>query len=132
MKKIICSGKGSMAIILCLLFPIIISILGLSIDGGFLLYNKAKLSSSTKFASISATAFYTVENGVAKINSLQGGSAAYRVLQYNFQDARIKSFIAINNECTVESEADVTFFFIRIIGIKEKTISESYTAHRDL
>lgn len=133
MKILLSSEKGSIAVILCLLLPVFISIAGLCIDGELLLYNKAKIGSATKLAAISATAFYTVnEDGSIAINESEGYAAASQVLQDNFAGAQIDSFDVNQNKCTVEAEADVNYIFLRILGINKTTVSESYTAQRNL
>lgn len=124
--------KGSAAVFFCLLLPVILAIAGMCIDGSYLLYKKAELGSATKFAAISATAFYHTENGRIIIDSDPAEGAAETTLKKNCTDAWINQFTIQENECTVDSALVVTFFFVRIFGIHDTRINESYSACRRL
>lgn len=137
MKLSLNSNKGFIAVLICMMLPVIIALLGICIDGGILLYYDARLMSAAKFAAISATAFYDVTDGKAVLQGVNDSGPAFdaakNALKMNFIDAQLYKF-EINNtkksECTVKAKVNVDFFFAKIFHVDGTTIEEEYTAER--
>lgn len=123
------SNNGSILILVSILLPILISAVGICIDGVLVSYYQTRLMVATKLAAVSATSYYTLEGDSIKINVTN--DKVKELLTTNFKDAKLKKLtIDSKNKCTVESEVDVNFVFMKIFGINSKTLFERYTATR--
>lgn len=133
--KLFRSNKGYTMVFVALMMPVIVAIMGFSIDGGLLLYYKAKLTTATKFAAISATSDYTVVGGQLQIN--EADNFARSALEANLNDISLVDFDfkvtpSKKNECTLKASIEVPFVFMKILKINSTIITESYTAERNL
>ncbi len=137
LKYFVKSQKGITAILIAVAMPFIISVVGLCVDGGYLLYSKAKLMGATKFAAISATSYYTLEDDAIVLDYNKCSSAADNMLAINYKGSKRIGFDIDSSDepkkivCTVEAQADVPVFFMKIFGVKSTPIKEGYTAERD-
>lgn len=132
-------NNGYITVFVCMLMPLFLALLGICIDGSIILYNDAKLMTATKFAAISATAFYDVKDGSVVLKGMNDSGAARdaatNALEKNFSGAWVYEFSINNskkNECTVKAKVKVDFFFARIFHFDSTTIEEIYTAERDI
>lgn len=131
MKYILKNKSGNILILVCITLPIFIAMLGMCLDGSLVLYYQTRLMAATKFAAISASANYKVVGDKTIINATQG--QVVDALKTNFNEANLRSFTinsSSKNKCTVVAETNVEFVFMKIFGLKNKTLSESYTVTR--
>lgn len=123
--------KGYVTVFLALAMPLIISVLGFCIDGGMMLYFDARLSTAVKFACISASSDNENIDGNLVIKA--ENSFVEEVLHENLKDAILVDFMinpSSKNECTVKGSYKIEFVFMKLFGITEKSLTESYTARR--
>lgn len=127
--------NGYAAVFICLLMPLLLALAGICIDGAMLMYYEARLASATKFAAISATAFFEIADEEVQLIEGQARTAAETALEENFSSAEMVSFEindALKSSCTVRAKVDVEFFFARLLHFDRTTIEEVYTAERIL
>lgn len=124
------NDRGSIVVFVAILLPVLIGFIGVSIDGGLLVYHKAMLSEATEAAAKSALLMsydrdlweeqriLYVDDDVARANTS-------RVLKSNFEKASIKSFSVVNNrQVVLVAQATVEFSFMRIFGFDSKEITD--------
>lgn len=131
MKRVLKNKAGNILVLVCVTLPIFIAMLGMCLDGSLVLYYQTKLMAATKFAAISASANNKVVSDKTIITGTQQEAAT--ALETNFSEAKLRSFTinsSSKNKCTVVAETNVNFVFMRVFGIKNKTLSESYTVTR--
>lgn len=124
--------KGYSTALLTLLLPVIICVLGFAIDGGLAIYRANELSSAVKIAAISTTSIYEVDDSGGYILTADFDEVQ-DILEMNMEGAVLMSLSVDENtsgKCTVEGCYYVDFVFMKMFGIKGKTVTSSFTARR--
>lgn len=121
---------GSVVVFIAILLPILIGIIGLTIDGGMLLYRQAALKDATEAAAKSALLMsYDIELWANErrilVDEERAAISAEKVLKNNSSTSRIDS-IDVKNDVSIvlETSDEVHFTFVKIFGIDSKTIND--------
>jgi len=118
---------------LVVMWPLLVGFLGLVLDGGILLVRGQMLD--TDAAALAATDAWDREhwkwNGTVRIDPMRAESLARQYLAQNMPSARLVE-VSVNpaNRVSVRTEMSVPFFFMRVVGMKEKAIGSFSTALR--
>lgn len=125
------NNKGNILVLVCIALPALIGVIGLCLDGSLMIYYQSKLMAATKFAAVSAASNYEIVDDKIIITATE--SEVTTVLSENFSQAKLTSFNVSSiskNKCTVIAETQVNFVFMKMFGINNKTLSESYSVTR--
>ncbi|HEY3366949.1 MAG TPA: pilus assembly protein TadG-related protein [Symbiobacteriaceae bacterium] len=115
--------------------PALIAFMGLVLDGGVLLVKQQKLDAAADAAALAATDAWDREywkwNGAVRIDPGGADGLARQYLTRSLPDARLVE-VTVNpaNRVNVRTELTVPFFFMRIVGMKERTLESYSTAVR--
>jgi len=120
---------------LVVLAPLLLSLLGLVLDGGILMLRSQALDAASDAAALAATDAWDRDywkwNGRVRIDLGGADSMARQYLARNMPDARVVQVtVSSSNRVNVRTEAKVPFFFLRILGWKEQTVQSFSTAVR--
>lgn len=117
---------------LVLLLPVLITFMGLVLDGSLLLLRAQMLDAATDAATLAAIDAWDREywrsQRKVRIDPAGATSRARDYLAKNMPDARLEQ-VTVNpaNQVKIRTSTTVPLFFLRIIGWKEKKV-ESYAA----
>lgn len=129
------SQAGYVMAWLVLLLPVLIAFMGLVLDGSLLFLRSQMLDAATDAAALAATGAwdqdYWLWHGKVKIDPAGATSRARDYLAKNMPAATlVQVTVSPANRANVRAKATVPFFFLRIIGWREKTIESYATAVR--
>lgn len=120
--------KGSVLILTVLLLPLILGFIGIAIDVGYLMYQKAQLDAATEAAGRSTIllaydkAVWTSQKKVI-IDEELANEKVKLMLKDNFEDAKlIKLTLLGDSKIKVETSVEVKFFFMKIFGFTSRVI----------
>lgn len=131
MRYNIKNNKGNVLVILGFMWMFIIFIVGMCVDGSFVMYYQSRLMAATKIAAVSTSTHYNI-NKKGKIIINGTDNDALEALNANYKDAQLDGSAQIaGNTCTIKTKANVDFIFMKILGINSTTIYESYKATRN-
>lgn len=135
MKNLLKDEDGSVLVLCVFLIPILIGIIGIVIDGGYLFYQQAQLEAATEAAGKS-TILMSYDKDIWALDNkvvLPEGEAkdnALIMLNKNCKKAKIDTFeIISNNKVDIVTTLEVEFFFMKIFGFEKKVIKchQSYS-----
>ncbi|MFB4159387.1 TadE/TadG family type IV pilus assembly protein [Geomicrobium sp. JSM 1781026] len=117
------------------LILVFLALAGLIIDAGFAMYQYTKLTSATDSAAISTLDTYDralwEEEGVIEIDQGRAYSMASQYLNNNMDDAVIRNVQVNGTNITVNAEATVPVFFMKIFGQQDFQIEAMARASLD-
>lgn len=129
------SESGFVMAWLVLLLPVLITFMGLVLDGSLLFLRSQMLDAATDAAALAATGAwdrdYWLWHGKVRLDPAGAASRAHDYLDKNMPEAKlVQVTISPANRANVRTKTTMPFFFLRIIGWKEKTIESYATAVR--
>lgn len=120
--------KGSILILTVLLLPLLLGFIGISIDVGYLMYQKSQLDAATEAAGRSTIllaydkAIWSSQKKVVLDESLANEKVKL-MLKENFDDAKlVKLTLLGDSKIKIETSVEVKFFFMKIFGFTSKVI----------
>lgn len=121
--------------VLALCMPLIICIIGFTIDGGLMYFKANRLAAAVKIAALEITEFVSVdENG--EVNFYLTDEETELLIQNNLPESSLVASNIANNGsevfCTIEGSCKVEFSFMKIFGIKEKILYSNFTATKGI
>ncbi len=126
--KLIKDENASVLILTVILLPLLIGMIGLIIDTGYIMYQKALLESSTEAAGKSTILLaYDKEiwnlSHTVVVDEALARSEMEKMLKRNFDNAQLISLtVKNNNMISVKTSVDVEFYFMKIFDFKKKTL----------
>lgn len=121
---------GSVVVIAALLLPILIGIIGLTIDGGVLLFRQAALKEATEAAARSALMMsydkelYEAESRIV-VDEATALVSADQILKKNSATSAIENLEIVNDKTIVLETSDlVEFSFMKIFGFEDQVIKD--------
>lgn len=129
------ANAGFALVWMVLSLPALVAFLGLVLDGGILFLRSQQLDSATDAASLAATDAWDrhewMWNGRVRIDPDHAKRLALDYLAKNMPGARLMEFqVRADTEVYVRTETTVPFFFLRIFGWTERTVTSYSTAAR--
>lgn len=134
MKKLLRNEEGSVIVLMVFLLPILIGFIGMTIDGGNIIYHKSKLIEATEAAGRSAILLSydkTIwENeGRVVIDIELARESVENVLKMNFRQASLESVeLRTENSLDINTSVTVKYTFMKLFGFEEKVIKSSQTS----
>lgn len=129
MMVIVKDEKGSVLILTIFLLPLVLGFIGISIDVGYLMYQKAQLDASTEAAGRS-TILLAYDRDVWNfqkkviINEELAKEKASLMLKDNFENAELDELTVLgDSKIKVETSVEVKFFFMKIFGFSSIKIN---------
>lgn len=135
MRTLMRDENGSILILSVFLIPILIGIVGIVIDGGYLFYQKTLLEEATETAGKS-TIIMSYDKDIwatqKKVVLLEDKARdnALMILKRNCEKAEIKSFEIISgNKVDIVTTLEVDFFFMKVFGFEKRELKchQSYS-----
>lgn len=132
-KKLIKNEKGATIVLCALLLPILIGFIGLSIDGGNMLYQKTKLIEATEAAGRSTILMsynkdIWLEDGKVVINLDLARTNAEIVFKKNYNLGKIDEVLVKDeNKLIISSSVLVKYTFMKLFGYSENKLECSRT-----
>ncbi len=128
--------RGFAALLFAIMMPILIALAGLLIDGGLVMYSKAKLEAASEAAALSTIAAYDEEiwedYGVVVIDEYTATLYAQYYLALNLPEAYIV-FCEVDfinpSKVTLITEIPVEMVFAKAFGINERKIRTQVISH---
>lgn len=120
---------------LVLLLPVMMTFMGLVLDGALILLRSQMLDAATDAAALAATGAwdrdYWLWHGKVRIDPAGATSRARDYLDRNMPGAQLVQ-VTVNpaHRVNVQTTTRVPFFFLRIVGWKEHTLTSYSTAVR--
>ena len=121
--------KGSVLILTILLLPLILGFIGISIDVGYLMHQKAQLDAATEAAGRSTILLAydkDIWNSQKKvvIDEELAKEKASLMLKDNFENAKLDELTVLgDSKIKVETSVEVKFFFMKIFGFTSREIN---------
>ncbi len=131
--KLFKEEKGSVIVIFALLLPVLIGIIGLTLDGGMLLYQRALLTEATEASAKSALLLsydkdLWISEGKIVVDESEALIQGSRILKVNFDNAYISNIEIVNDvSIVIESKVEVEFSFMKIFGFDKKVLMDKQT-----
>ena len=123
-KKSLLNNEGTALIIFIVFMPVMLSVMGLAIDGGIYFLSQIKLEMATEAASLSALSTYDEDiwnnAGIVIFDELEFKISSEKYLKANYPEAEIVLVhIGPENEATVKSRVKYEYCFLKIFGMTE-------------
>lgn len=136
MKKWFKQEGGYAALLFACLLPALIALAGLIIDGGLVMYSKAKLEAASEAAALSTISAYDQaiweSEGIVVIDEYNATLQAEYYLNTNLPEATLiscKVDLANPSKVIVVTEVPVEMVFARMFGIEERKIRTQVISH---
>lgn len=135
-KRFIKDERGFSALLFAVMMPVFLALAGVVLDGGLMMYSKAKLEAATEAAALSTIAAYDEEiwdeyEEVVLDEYIASLYAEY-YLQVNLPEATLISCVvdpSDPSQAILTTEITVPTVFARIYGVNEKTLITQATSH---
>lgn len=135
MKNRLIKEDGSVMVLLVLLLPILIGIIGITIDGGMMVYHKNLLSEATEAAGRSAVLMsydkdiWDKEQRVVLDLSVAKESVE-KILKLNFDKAEVLSVsLMTESSLVINTSVTVEYTFMKLFGFNENVIETTQTTY---
>lgn len=120
--------RGSVLALVVLMLPLLIGLIGLTVDVGYIMYQKSQLDAATEAAGRSTIllsydkTIWETERRVV-IDQGRAKDEMTMMLEENFEAAKLETLKVINdNRIEVKTSVEVVFYFMRIFGFESKKI----------
>ncbi|HYE67364.1 MAG TPA: hypothetical protein VEA58_02060 [Anaerovoracaceae bacterium] len=134
-KRMLANERGFSTTFFAVMMPLILTVVGLCVDGAFVIYYRISLETTAEAASFSAIDAYdrTIWNSerTVVIREDWAMDIASAVIHENLPDARLIGVeVPEDNKetCIVTVEMDVPTFFLNVVGISEYHLTAKSSA----
>lgn len=124
--------RGYWAAGMAVFLPVLLLVMGFALDGGALFLRTTQLSNAVKYAAISASSIYELDE-YENYHLTASFSQVETLLKLNLPDAELAGCSIDESRpgtCTVKGSCEAEFVFMKIFGIETKTVTAEFTASR--